>query len=59
MGFLTNRADSTRLNNRREQRRLMQAALAAIESHFARCGGGEPRQRYIAQTGASAATGAR
>ena len=59
MGFLTNRADANRLNNRREQRRLMQAALAAIESHFARCGGGEPRQRYIAQNNASAATGAR
>ena len=58
MGFLTNRDDAQRLNNRREQRRLMQAALAAIESHFARCGGGAPRQRYVAG-GASASTGAR
>lgn len=48
MGFLTNRADANRLNNPREQRQLMQAAAAAIESHFARCGGGAPGGRYIA-----------
>ena len=59
MGFLTNREDARRLNSERQQRRLMQSALAAIESHFARCGGGEPRERYIAQAGASTATGAR
>ncbi len=59
MGFLTNRVDARRLNSEREQRRLMQSALAAIESHFARCGGGEPRSRYIADAGASTAASAR
>jgi N-acetylmuramoyl-L-alanine amidase len=59
MGFLTNREDARRLNSERQQRRLMQAALAAIESHFARCGGGEPRSRYIAQAGANTSTSAR
>ncbi len=53
MGFLTNRTDARRLNSQREQRRLMQAALAAIESHFARCGGGEPRERYVASASAA------
>ncbi len=48
MGFLTNRSDSRKLNSPRDQRRLMQAVLGAIESHFARCGGGEPRSRYLA-----------
>jgi len=59
MGFLTNREDARRLNSERQQRRLMQAALAAIESHFARCGGGEPRSRYIAQSTANTSTTAR
>lgn len=59
MGFLTNREDARRLNSERQQRRLMQAALAAIESHFARCGGGEPRSRYIAQSAANTSTSAR
>ena len=56
MGFLTNRSDARRLNDRREQRRLMQAAMAAIESRFARCGGGEPAPRYIAQAGPQTST---
>lgn len=55
MGFLTNRQDATRLNDPREQRRLMQAAMAAIESRFGRCSGGEPGGRYLAQAGANAA----
>ncbi len=59
MGFLTNRDDARRLNSERQQRRLMQAALAAIESHFARCGGGEPRSRYIAQSAVNSSTSAR
>ncbi len=59
MGFLTNRDDARRLNNDREQRRLMQSALAAIESHFARCGGGTPRSRYIADAGSNATASAR
>lgn len=56
MGFLTNRQDAARLNDPREQRRLMQAALAAIESRFGRCAGGESGGRYIAQAGANAPT---
>ena len=51
MGFLTNRADSRRMNNAAQQRRLMQATLAAIESQFAYCGGGQPGPRYIAGRG--------
>jgi N-acetylmuramoyl-L-alanine amidase len=56
MGFLTNREDARRLNDPREQRRLMQAAMAAIESRFARCGEGESSPRYIAQAGGAAST---
>lgn len=37
MGFLTNREDSRRMNDARERRRLMQAAAAAIDTHFAGC----------------------
>ncbi|XBQ15539.1 MAG: N-acetylmuramoyl-L-alanine amidase [Oceanicaulis sp.] len=59
MGFMTNRADSARLNNANERRRLMNAALAAIESHFAYCGGGEPAPRYVARNGSGAASTAR
>jgi len=51
MGFLTNREDSRILNDARERRRLMQAAMAAIEGHFAHCGGGEPRRTYVASAG--------
>lgn len=56
MGFLTNREDAQRLNDPREQRRLMQAAMAAIESRFGRCAEGEPSPRYIAQAGAARPT---
>lgn len=56
MGFLTNRDDARRLNDPREQRRLMQAALAAIESRFARCNGLEDAPRYIAQASGPAPT---
>jgi len=37
MGFMTNREDSRRMNDARERRRLMQAAAAAIDTHFAGC----------------------
>jgi N-acetylmuramoyl-L-alanine amidase len=59
MGFLTNRDDSARLNSPSEQRRLMQSALAAIETHFARCGGGEPAPRIIAQAAGASTPSAR
>ncbi len=39
MGFMTNREDSRRMNDARERRRLMQAAAAAIDTHFAGCRG--------------------
>ena len=56
MGFLTNREDARRLNDPREQRRLMQAAMAAIENRFGRCADGEPGPRYIARAGSQAST---
>ena len=59
MGFLTNREDARRLNNANERRRMMQAAAAAIDAHFAHCGGGAPMERLIAATGAASAPGAR
>ncbi|MFW5660977.1 MAG: N-acetylmuramoyl-L-alanine amidase family protein, partial [Oceanicaulis sp.] len=59
MGFMTNREDSRRLNDARERQRIVQAAGAAIDSHFAYCGGGEPRSRYIAQTRSGPASVAR
>jgi N-acetylmuramoyl-L-alanine amidase len=56
MGFLTNRQDAQRLNDPREQRRLMQAAMAAIESRFGRCAEGQPGSRYIAQASGASPT---
>jgi hypothetical protein len=37
----------------------MQSALAAIETHFARCGGGEPAPRIIAQAAGASTPSAR
>lgn len=56
MGFLTNRQDAARLNSAREQRRLMQAALAAIESRFGDCAQHSDGARYIAQAAPGRAT---
>ncbi|KAA5804668.1 N-acetylmuramoyl-L-alanine amidase [Alkalicaulis satelles] len=55
MGFMTNREDSRRLNDVRERRRLMQAAAAAIDSHFSGCRA--PGRTYWA-SGGSPASGA-
>jgi len=56
MGFLTNREDARRLNSVTERRRLMQAAVAAIDSQFAQCGGGAPMERIIAASSGRAAS---
>jgi len=55
MGFLTNREDSRRMNDARERRRLMQAAAAAIDTHFAGCNG-TGRTYWAANTAAPAST---
>ena len=54
MGFLTNREDSRRMNDPAGRRRLMQAAAAAIDTHFAGCGA-TGRTYWAANTGAPAA----
>lgn len=56
MGFLTNREDARRLNNASERRRLMQAVSAAIDNHFANCGGGAPNERIVASNGSDRAS---
>lgn len=48
MGFLTNPEDARMLNDPSQLSRLMNAVVAAVDTHFIHCGGGDERTGYIA-----------
>jgi len=56
MGFMTNREDARRLNSAAERRRLMQSVTAAIDSHFAHCGGDGSDAHPLAPNSANASS---